>query len=116
MPLKPQLTSSPEPTDTALYRSGDYGEYDPSLAPLTTLYTRVPPSSILQSSLLAVTTASPTDRQEVIRDASIMGYIYVAEVDETKRKCRLLSPQPGLIPGNAMVLAPWPEEVPGLAS
>lgn len=80
----------------------------------TTLYQRIKPSSTLQNSLLAVTTASPTDRQDVIRDASIMGYIYVAEVDETRRKCRLLSPQPGQLPGNAMVLAPWPEEVVGL--
>ncbi|KAF2829234.1 Clp1-domain-containing protein [Ophiobolus disseminans] len=107
-----------ESTEPALYRSSDFNNdshYDPSMAPLTTLYSRLTPSSRLQNSLLAVTTAAPTDRQEVIRDASIMGYIYVAEVDEVKRKCRLLSPQPGLIPGNAMVLAPWPEEVPGLA-
>jgi polyribonucleotide 5'-hydroxyl-kinase len=105
------LIHSSEPTDAALYRSShDYNDHP---AP-TTLYTRVAPSSALQNSLLAVTTAAPTDRQDVIRDSSIMGYIYVVEVDETKKKCRLLSPQPGLIPRNAMVLAPWPEEVPGL--
>jgi polyribonucleotide 5'-hydroxyl-kinase len=68
----------------------------------------------MQNSLLAITTASSTDSHEVIRDSSVRGYIYVADVDDTKKKVRLLSPQPGMIPGNAMVLGTWPEDVPGL--
>jgi polyribonucleotide 5'-hydroxyl-kinase len=80
----------------------------------SSIYTRVTPSSALQNKLLAITTAAPTDSQDVIRDSSVKGYIYVAEVDESKKKVRLLSPQPGMIPGNAMVLGSWPEDVPGL--
>ncbi|KAL5115674.1 Cleavage polyadenylation factor subunit clp1 [Pleosporales sp. CAS-2024a] len=91
-------------------------EYDAlNMAPLSNhLYTRVTLSCALQDSVLAVTRASPTDAHDVIRDASVRGYIYVADVDEVKKKARLLSPQPGLIPGNAMVLGRWPESVPGL--
>jgi polyribonucleotide 5'-hydroxyl-kinase len=81
---------------------------------LASIYTRVTPTPSLQNSLLAITTASPTDSQHVIRDSSVKGYIYVADVDEAKKKVRLLSPQPGMIPGNAMVLGSWPEDVPGL--
>ncbi|KAJ4368310.1 Cleavage polyadenylation factor subunit clp1 [Neocucurbitaria cava] len=95
----------------AEYRPGDY---DVSMAPI---YEKVTPSVVaIQNKLLAVTMASPSDRQEVIRDASVRGYIYVADVDEVKKKVKLLSPQPGQTPGNAMVLGSWPEDVPGLVS
>ncbi|KAF1919721.1 Pre-mRNA cleavage complex II protein Clp1-domain-containing protein [Ampelomyces quisqualis] len=101
--------------DMALHRSADYNEYAPLAVNLSSsIYTRVTPSSALQNKLLAITTAAPTDSQDVIRDSSLKGYIYVADVDEVKKKVRLLSPQPGMIPGNAMVLGSWPEDVPGL--
>jgi polyribonucleotide 5'-hydroxyl-kinase len=100
--------------ESALYRSGDYDEYDPSMVSSASIYSRVTPTAALQNSLLAITTASPTDSQDVIRDSSVKGYIYVADVDEAKKKVRVLSPQPGMIPGNAMVLGTWPEDVPGL--
>ncbi|KAF1362702.1 Clp1-domain-containing protein [Lizonia empirigonia] len=77
---------------------------------------RVTPASSLTNKLLAITTASPNDKHEVIRDSSVRGYIYVADVDEAKRKVRLLSPQPGHLPGSAMVLGSWPEDVAGLVS
>jgi polyribonucleotide 5'-hydroxyl-kinase len=100
--------------DTQQYRSGDQEEYDPSNLFSPTIYTKVTPSASLQNSLLAITTALPTDSQDVIRDSSVKGYIYVADVDEQKKKVRMLSPQPGGIPGNAMVFGRWPEDVPGL--
>ncbi|KAJ4334327.1 Cleavage polyadenylation factor subunit clp1 [Didymella glomerata] len=94
------------------------GDYDPLSAGAggKELYTRVSPSAGLTNKLLAITTASPNDKHEVIRDSSVRGYIYVADVDEAKRKVRLLSPQPGHLPGSAMVLGRWPEDVAGLVS
>lgn len=80
------------------------------------IFERVAPSAALTNKLLAITTASPNDKHEVIRDSSVRGYIYVADVDEAKRKVRLLSPQPGHLPGSAMVLGAWPEDVAGLVS
>ncbi|KAF1846602.1 mRNA cleavage and polyadenylation factor IA/II complex [Cucurbitaria berberidis CBS 394.84] len=97
-------------SDNAEYRPGDY---DASSSPI---YEKITPSAALQNKLLAITTASPNERQEVIRDSSIRGYIYVADVDEAKKKVKLLSPQPGQTPGNAMVLGSWPEDIPGLVS
>ncbi|KAI4952158.1 Cleavage polyadenylation factor subunit clp1 [Alternaria rosae] len=78
------------------------------------IFEKVTPSEALQNQLLAITTASPNDPQSVIRDSSIRGYIYVADVDEAKKKVKLLSPLPGQTPGNAMILGSWPESVEGL--
>ncbi|KAF2473812.1 mRNA cleavage and polyadenylation factor IA/II complex [Lindgomyces ingoldianus] len=80
------------------------------------IYTKATPSPMIQNSLLAVTTAAATDSQEVIRDSSVRGYIYVADVDDVKKKVRLLSPQPGQTPSNAIILGSFPEDVPGLVS
>ncbi|KAG9197967.1 Cleavage polyadenylation factor subunit clp1 [Epicoccum nigrum] len=97
------------------FAAGDADDYASSSGS-STIYERVTPSSALMNKLLAVTTASPNDKHEVIRDSSVRGYIYVADVDEGKRKVRLLSPQPGHLPGSAMVLGSWPEDVAGLVS
>lgn len=97
------------------FAAGDADDYTSSSGS-STIYERVTPSSALMNKLLAVTTASPNDKHEVIRDSSVRGYIYVADVDEGKRKVRLLSPQPGHLPGSAMVLGSWPEDVAGLVS
>lgn len=101
--------------DSNSFAPGDADEYNPAGASKE-LYERVTPSSALMNKLLAITTASPNDKHEVIRDSSVRGYIYVADVDEAKRKVRLLSPQPGHLPGSAMVLGSWPEDVAGLVS
>ena len=95
--------------------NGGNVEYDIAGA-VESIYERVSPTEELKNKLLAVTTASPKDPHSVIRDSSIRGYIYVAEVDEQKKKVRLLSPQPGQTPANAMVVGVWPEDVEGLVS
>ncbi|KAF2129546.1 Clp1-domain-containing protein [Dothidotthia symphoricarpi CBS 119687] len=89
---------------------GDADEHDYEAA----VYEKITPSAQIQGRMLAITTASHMDKQQVIRDASVRGYVYVADVDEGKRKIRLLSPQPGQTPANAMVVGSWPEDVPGL--
>jgi polyribonucleotide 5'-hydroxyl-kinase len=97
------------------FAAGDADDYNPAGVGKE-IYERVTPSAALTNKLLAITTASPNDKHEVIRDSSVRGYIYVADVDEAKRKVRLLSPQPGHLPGSAMVLGSWPEDVAGLVS
>ena len=78
------------------------------------LFDKVAPTESMQNHILAITTASPNDPQAVIRDSSIRGYIYVADIDEAKKKVKLLSPLPGQTPGNAMILGTWPESIEGL--
>ncbi|KAH6614287.1 Pre-mRNA cleavage complex II protein Clp1-domain-containing protein [Boeremia exigua] len=102
--------------DSSSFHAGDASDTPYSPTASRELYSRVTPSAALTNKLLAITTANPNDRHEVIRDSSVRGYVYVADVDEAKRKVRLLSPQPGHLPGSAMVLGSWPEDVAGLVS
>src|SRR5882757_7468461 len=56
------------------------------------LYEKVEPSSLMLHSLLAVMHAAVLDTVETIRDATVMGFVYVAEVDEKKRRLKILAP------------------------
>jgi polyribonucleotide 5'-hydroxyl-kinase len=76
----------------------------------------VEPSPLLQNALLAVTTAQAKDGSDGVRDASVMWYVYVTDVDEVKQRLRLLSPISGRVPANALVWGNWPESVPDLAA
>jgi polyribonucleotide 5'-hydroxyl-kinase len=78
------------------------------------IFEKVAPSAEMQNYILAITTALPNDPPAVIRDSSIRGYIYVADVDDMKKKVKLLSPLPGQTPENAMIWGSWPEAVEGL--
>ncbi|KAF7715595.1 mRNA cleavage and polyadenylation factor [Penicillium ucsense] len=74
-----------------------------------------PASSALANTLIAVTHASTTSTPAQVRDASIMGFLYVAEVDADKGKIRVLAPIGGRLPPRAMIWARrWPTEVVGL--
>jgi polyribonucleotide 5'-hydroxyl-kinase len=74
-----------------------------------------PPPLSLSNSLLAITHAPPNASPAEIRDASIMGFVYVADVDVDRGKIRVLAPVGGRIPANALVWGrKWPGEVIGL--
>jgi polyribonucleotide 5'-hydroxyl-kinase len=78
------------------------------------LYEKVAVGEEVVNRVLAITSAGPKEGDEQIRDSSVKGYIYVAGVDEGRRKVRLLAPLPGETPGTALVLGSWPEAVEGL--
>jgi polyribonucleotide 5'-hydroxyl-kinase len=40
--------------------------------------------------------------------------MYVADIDEGKKRVKLLSPQPGQVPANALILGSFPEDVAAL--
>jgi polyribonucleotide 5'-hydroxyl-kinase len=107
-----QLTSLLASEDNSNFSSGD--DADGMYGSQTEIYERIAPASFIQNSLLAVTTSAANEKQDIIRDSSVRGYLYVADVDETKKKVRLLSPQPGQTPSNAIVYGTFPEDVPGL--
>ncbi|KAF3483129.1 uncharacterized protein GIQ15_02453 [Arthroderma uncinatum] len=79
---------------------------------------KLPPSTdspvpqALENTLLAITHAPPNAPLNEIRDASIMGFLYVAGVDSKKAKLRLLSPVAGRVPSRAIIWGnKWPGEV-----
>ncbi|KAF2423683.1 mRNA cleavage and polyadenylation factor IA/II complex [Tothia fuscella] len=110
-------STTPSPHKTENYDEDD--AYEPTVPqpPTTTttpsnqIYEKITPSNMMQNSLLAVTNADSNASQEEIRDASVMGYVYVAGVEEGSRKIRLLSPVGGKVPAKAIIWGSWPEEV-----
>lgn len=73
------------------------------------VFTKVEASPALQHSIIAVMHARVYDSQEAIRDASVMGFVYVADVDMTKKKVKFLTPSMGKIGDRPLVLGTWPE-------
>ncbi|RFU32098.1 hypothetical protein B7463_g4259, partial [Scytalidium lignicola] len=75
------------------------------------LFEKIEPSTMMLHCILAVMYASTIDSQDTIRDASIMGFVYVAEVDEKRRKLKLLAPLNTRVTDRPMIWGPWPEPV-----
>jgi polyribonucleotide 5'-hydroxyl-kinase len=73
------------------------------------LYEKVEPSSAMLHCILAVMYASPLDTQETTRDATVMGFVYIAEVDEKKRRFKMLVPLNTRITDRPMIWGSWPE-------
>ena len=67
------------------------------------------PSSLMQHWTLAVLHASPKDPPEVVRAATVMGFVYVSDVDEERKKIKLLAPVGGRLGDRPLVLGSWPE-------
>ncbi|KAJ0425589.1 mRNA cleavage and polyadenylation factor clp1 [Aspergillus carlsbadensis] len=74
-----------------------------------------PAPSALANTLLAITHCTPTSNLAEIRDASTMGFLYVADVDSERGKVRVLAPVGGRVPSRAIIWGKkWPAEVVGL--
>ncbi|KAL8719273.1 MAG: hypothetical protein Q9225_003703 [Loekoesia sp. 1 TL-2023] len=75
------------------------------------IYEKVQPSAQMQNAILAIVQADVNDAPENIRDASVIGFIYVTEVDEKRKKLRILTPMGGRIPHRALIWGSWPADV-----
>ncbi|CAG8920952.1 unnamed protein product [Penicillium salamii] len=74
-----------------------------------------PAPAALANTLLAITHAAANASPSEVRDASIMGFLYVADVDADKGKIRVLAPVGGRMPPRAIIWAKrWPGELVGL--
>ncbi|KAK3294466.1 Pre-mRNA cleavage complex II protein Clp1-domain-containing protein [Chaetomium fimeti] len=58
---------------------------------------------------LAVMNASVNDPPEIIRQAPVMGFVAIADVDEDRRRLKVLSPVSGRLGNRPMVWGRWPE-------
>lgn len=65
----------------------------------------------MQNGILAIMHADANDTPENIRDATVIGFVYVAEVDEKKKKLRVLAPLSGRLPNRAMIWGAWPDSI-----
>jgi len=73
------------------------------------LYEKVEPSPLMLHCIFAVMHASVRDSQETMRDASVMGFVYVSEVDEKKKKLKILAPLNTRVTDRPMIWGTWPE-------
>lgn len=88
------------------------GEADDLPAP--PIFEKVQPSTQMQNSVLAIVQAHPEDAQTNIRDAAVIGFLYVTEIDEKRKKVKVLAPTSGRLPTRAMIWGSWPEAIGGL--
>lgn len=86
--------------DVVVYRPLAEKELESELSMLT----KVPPSAVLQNSLLAVVNAEPTESVDIIQSAETLGYVHVVEADEEKSLIKILLPAPGKLPKHALVM------------
>ncbi|KID88219.1 pre-mRNA cleavage complex II protein Clp1 [Metarhizium guizhouense ARSEF 977] len=86
-----------------IYKASDYSAYEKATL------SRNEPSSVMQHWTLAVMHASPKDPPEVVRAAAVMGFVYVSDVDEDRRKIKLLAPVGGRLGDRPLILGSWPE-------
>ena len=76
---------------------------------------KMEPNASLTASLLAIKMCSGAPGDEIeIRDSPAMGFVYVAEVDETKKRIRFLAPHPQRWGDRALMVGNFPEAVPDL--
>ena len=70
----------------------------------------------MRSCILAVLNCDPEPEhpQADLLTSSVMGFLYVTDVDEARGKISLLSPVAGRVPSRAIVWAGWPEGVLGM--
>lgn len=87
---------------------GGEAEEEPTRKPI---YGRVQPSAQMQNAILAIVQADVNDTPENIRDSSVIGFVYIAEVDEKRKKLRILTPIGGRIPHRALIWGSWPADV-----
>ncbi|KAI1386638.1 Clp1-domain-containing protein [Hypoxylon trugodes] len=69
------------------------------------------PSLMMQNCILSVVYASIHDSADTIHDSNVMGYVYVADVDEKRRKLKILAPVSARLGDRPLLWGSWPEPI-----
>ncbi|CAG8738438.1 22973_t:CDS:2, partial [Racocetra persica] len=99
--------------DITIYRVG-VGSLAPSSAlPIgidrkvsETQLVKVEPDDTIRHSILALTAANSPDEQTLL-ESNIIGFIYVSEVDTVKQKMTILTPCPGRLPKQYLIMGSY---------
>lgn len=89
----------------------DYDDESASGQGSITWLEKVTASQGMVNAILSVKFCSGTSSLDSVRDSCVMGFVYVAEVDETRKKVRFLAPHPSRWGDRALVWGNWPEGV-----
>ena len=74
-------------------------------------FEKVTPSNEMLGRLVAVKHCPGNSNETTIRDSAVMGFLYVSEVDEMKKRVRFLAPHPQRWGDKALVWGGWPDAV-----
>ncbi|KAI1161089.1 Pre-mRNA cleavage complex II protein Clp1-domain-containing protein [Nemania serpens] len=77
----------------------------------TDMLEKAEPSMMMQNCVLAVACASVHDAPDAILDANVMGFVYVADVDEKRRRLRILAPVSARLGDRPLLWGSWPEHM-----
>lgn len=89
----------------------DYDDESASGQGPITWLEKVTASQSMVNAILSVKFCSGNSSLDSVRDSCVMGFVYVAEVDETRKKVRFLAPHPSRWGDRALVWGNWPEGV-----
>jgi polyribonucleotide 5'-hydroxyl-kinase len=96
---------------------GDDDDYEASDAVTTATRSafgleRITPSPAMTGNLVAIKFCHGQSEEREVRDSTVMGFLYVAEVDETRKRVRFLAPHPQRWGDRALVWGQgWPEVI-----
>ena len=106
-------SSADAASNSAMY-GGDEDDYSPemSTANANSNFEKVTASNAMTGSLVAIKFCPGNSDKDTVRDSAVMGFLYVAEVDEARKKVRFLAPHPQRWGDRALVWSSaWPEAV-----
>ncbi|THX16286.1 SAICAR synthase-like protein [Aureobasidium pullulans] len=89
----------------------DYDDDSTSGQGSATVLEKATPSQGMVNAIMSVKFCSGSSSLDNIRDSCVMGFVYVAEVDDAKKKVRFLAPHPSRWGDRALVWGNWPEGV-----
>ncbi|TKA33803.1 hypothetical protein B0A50_00640 [Salinomyces thailandicus] len=102
------------------FRADDDDDYTPDMgtgtASASSTFEKVTPSVAMTGSLMAVKYCPGSSGEVMIRDSAVLGFLYVADIDESRKKVRFLAPHPQRWGDRALVWGSWPEAVPDLVT
>ncbi|KAI9052893.1 hypothetical protein LZ554_003165 [Drepanopeziza brunnea f. sp. 'monogermtubi'] len=73
------------------------------------IFEKVEPNASMLHCTLAILYASTSDSLDTIRDASVMGFVFVTEVDEKRNRIKVLAPMNTKITDRPFIWGSWPE-------
>lgn len=91
--------------------SSNYTPEDELSSSSSSDFEKVTPSMEMLGRLLAIKFCSGDSDEIAIRDSAVMGFLYVSEVDEAKKRVRFLAPHPQRWGDRALVWGAWPNAV-----
>lgn len=98
----------------------DDDEYDVPYAnkPVSNaIFEKVTPSTAMTGGLLAIKFCPGSSDEQTVRDSAVMGFVYVSDVNETKKTVRFLAPHPQKWKDRALVWGyGWPEAIADLVA